>query len=174
MDKLLNYARTSKAIYDGTLEGNPSFVANLNDGLQEKIKNNSYYYIYIEFDDEDGKYYPVEGVTVGIGLAPLQSWDIVFYGNPRFTWDGLEEPDLPDEPTNDTKDDSEDKENQDDQKIDEDKSDKGNKNEEKDNTTADTILPNAGIKTIIIGCIALLIIASIILYCLNRKNRFIK
>lgn len=27
------------------------------------LQNNSYYFIYAELDDENGKYYPVEGVT---------------------------------------------------------------------------------------------------------------
>lgn len=177
LNKLLSYAKTSTAIYDGILKGSPNFAANLNDGLQERVKNDAYYFIYVEFDDEEGKYYPVEGVTVGLGLASTtQSWNIVFYGNSQFNWDSLKEPELPDKPTDDPKEeDKEEVEKPSDDEIKDDQTDNNeDKNEEKDKTTAETPLPNAGEKTMILGLIIILILSSIILYCLNRKYSFIK
>ena len=178
LDKLLNYAKTSKAIYDDTIEGSPAFVANLNKGLQERVKSDSYYYIYIEFDDEEGKYYPVEGVTVGVGLAPTtQSWNIVLYGNPQFNWDSLKEPELPDEPTDEPTDNTTD--NIIDNTIDNITNDIiDNKTDDQevkdDNTTTKTPLPNTGEKIIILSFIIVLGVSLIILYCLNRKYSFIK
>lgn len=181
LDKLLSYAKNSTAIYDGILEGSPNFAANLNDGLQERVKTDAYYFIYVEFDDEEGKYYPVEGVTVGLGLAPTtQSWNIVFYGNSQFNWDSLKKPDLPDKPTDDPK--EEDKQDvkdevekpSDDEIKDTQTDNNEDKSEEKDRTTAGTPLPNAGEKTIIICFIITFILLSIILYCLNKKYSFIK
>lgn len=168
-DKLLNYAKTSKAIYDGTIEGSPNFAVNLNKGLQEEVKDGTYYFIYVKFDNEGGKYYPVEGVTVGVGLVPTtQSWNIVFYGNSQFNWDNLKEPDVPNKPTNNVNENNDVKEDNGNKNI------KENKNEVKDNTTTETPLPNTGAKTVILGFIIILIVSSTILYCLNRKYSVIK
>ena len=168
-DKLLDYSKTSKAIYDGTIEGSPNFAANLNKGLQEAVKDGTYYFIYVKFDDEGGKYYPVEGVTVGVGLVPTtQSWNIVFYGNSQFNWDNLKEPDVPNKPTNNVNENNDVKEDNGNKNINE------NKNEVKDNTTTETPLPNTGAKTVILGFIIILIVSSTILYCLNRKYSVIK
>lgn len=163
-DKLLTYGKNSSAIYDGVLQGNPNFVASLHDELLGNVKSNAYYFIYVKYDDENGKYHPVEGVTVGLGLAPTtQSCEIVFYDNSKFNWDNFDDTEIPSNPT------------------DENEQDDKNKNDtvqpsnnEKDTTIAKGILPQTGIGNIIIVTVIILIILSIVLYCLNKKYNFIK
>lgn len=167
-EKLLTYGKNSSVIYDGVLEGKPNFVASLHDNLLGKVKSDTYYFIYVKFDDEDGKYYPVEGITVGLGLAPTtQSCEIAFYGNSKFNWDNFTDIELPTDPTDDT--DKKDDENKNDTKqLDNDDT------EVKDTTIAKTPLPQTGARNIIFGLFIILSILSIILYCLNKKYNFIK
>lgn len=60
LQKLLNYAKSAKSIYTGTIPigDSNSITSSLN------IKNNEYYYVYMEMDDENGKYYPIEDVSL--------------------------------------------------------------------------------------------------------------
>lgn len=173
-DKLLTYAKTSSVIYDGVLEGKPNFAASLHDELLGKVKSDTYYFIYVEFDDEGGKYYPVEGITVGLGLAPTtQSCEIAFYGNSKFNWDNFTETELPTNPTEDTdkKDDTKQPTTEEPKET---PTKTENKNEEKDKSTAKISLPQTGENNMFIGFVVILIVLSIVLYCLNKKYDSIK
>ena len=165
-DKLLSYGKDSLAIYDGVLEGSPNFAANLHDNLLGKVTDDTYYFIYVKFDDEDGKYYPVEGVTVGLGLAPTtQSCEIAFYGNTKFNWDGLEDIQVP---TNiDEDDNNKDIENAH-------QSNDSNKDEKQDPTVAKTSLPDTGNRYIVLGALLGLSIILIVFCYLNKRYNFIK
>lgn len=58
--KLLNYAKSATAIYTGTVPvGNSSTITNQFDIVDKEL-----YYVYMELDDENGTYYPVEDVSL--------------------------------------------------------------------------------------------------------------
>lgn len=176
-DKLLKYVENSKTIYNNVLEGKPSFVANLHDDLLGKVKSNTYYYIYTKFDDENGKYYPVEGVTVGLGLAPTtQSCEIVFYGNSKFSWDNFKPDEKPNDPSEkpDKNDDDTNKPNEDNKNEDANKPEDKNLTNNGDSTTAKKPLPATGEINTVVVIISIVLIASAILYYLNKRYNFIK
>ena len=145
-DKLLKYGKTSSTIYDGVLEGNPNFAANLYNDLLGNVKNDTYYFIYTKFDDEEGKYYPVEGVTVGLGLAPTtKSCEIAFFGNPKFNWNNFKDTDSNKDTTDD------------------------NEESKEDTTVATTPIPKAGKNMIILEIAITLGILAIVWYFLYKK-----
>ena len=83
---LLSYSKTASAIYE-----------NNNLELKEKKcttnismnpENGNYYYIYATLDDENGKYYPVEGVTIGQASVIGKNWSLFLYGTNDFKWSG--------------------------------------------------------------------------------------
>lgn len=47
--------------------------------------------MYVEFDDENGKYYPIEGVTLAQAWfsSSSEDWDLFAYTKGDFQWDGL-------------------------------------------------------------------------------------
>ena len=60
LTKLLNYAKSATAIYTGTVPvGKSSTITNQFDIVDEEL-----YYVYMELDDENGTYYPVEDVSL--------------------------------------------------------------------------------------------------------------
>lgn len=99
-ENLLNYAKTGSSIYNQTVmaDKDDSFAIEYNAGdgsakggnsvLNIKgIENNSYYYLYVKPDDENGKYFPAEAVT----LATSKTFDggkysLLFYGKSDFKW----------------------------------------------------------------------------------------
>ena len=60
------------------------------DGLS-LLQDQAYYYIYVEFDDENGKYYPIEGVTLGQAWISRTNeyWDLWAYTSDEFEWNNL-------------------------------------------------------------------------------------
>ena len=98
--KLLTYAKSSESIYSNTLTSNKhnGYESNKEGAsvidLYSKITDKDYYYLYVALDDEDGKYYPVEGVTLAqaskYGADEDNHWYMFFYGDGSFNWDGLE------------------------------------------------------------------------------------
>lgn len=119
---LLTYAKNNNAIYTADLtttrEGHFSADKALFDGLS-LLNNKAYYYIYVEFDDENGKYYPIEGVTLGQAWISSSNkyWDLWAYTSENFEWNNLSSTPVETE-----------------------------KKEEKDNTTTSKVLPDAGTK----------------------------
>lgn len=58
--KLLNYAKSATAIYTGQVPvGDSSTITNQFDIVDKEL-----YYVYMELDDENGTYYPVEDVSL--------------------------------------------------------------------------------------------------------------
>ena len=98
------------------------------------LEDKQYYYIYIEFDDENGKYYPVEGVTLGQAWFSTSSsnWDLWAYTKSEFKWDDLSSTYTPTD-------------------------------EEIDNTTATGKLPQTGTSIVIYVAMTVVIIAAVIL-----------
>ncbi len=153
--ELLSYAKKDKAIYSEnfitTMEGyskneNTSFDGN------KLLVNEEYYYIYIQFDDENGKYYPIEGVTLGQAWKSSvdSSWYLWAYTSSDFKWDNLTSTGT----DSDTK--KEEIENK-------------NINTEKDDTIAKDRLPYAGINTVLIVMILIIAFMSIVFYKKNEK-----
>ncbi len=60
LSKLLAYAKKNKSIYTGkvSIDESTSITKNLN------IVDGEYYFVYMSLDDENGKYYPVEDVSL--------------------------------------------------------------------------------------------------------------
>lgn len=91
---LLTYAKNNNAIYTADLtttrEGHFSADKALFDGLS-LLNNKAYYYIYVEFDDENDKYYPIEGVTLGQAWISSSNkyWDLWAYTSENFEWNNL-------------------------------------------------------------------------------------
>ncbi|MBR2786356.1 MAG: Ig-like domain-containing protein [Clostridia bacterium] len=92
---LLEYAKENEAVYSETLETtSPASYWNKTESLldgRKLLQHGAYYYIYVEFDDENGKYRPVEGVTLGQAWIPegKDYWDIWAYTSGDFKWDNL-------------------------------------------------------------------------------------
>lgn len=92
--ELLTYAKNNKGVYSDTLTTTDiAYYRNdssLFDG-RKLLENKAYYYIYVEFDDDNGKYIPVEGVTLGQAWfsTSSDSWDLWAYTSDEFKWDNL-------------------------------------------------------------------------------------
>ncbi len=92
--ELLNYAKSHDSIYSQNLtttsEAYFESDKSLFDG-KKLLQNKGYYYIYVKFDDENGKYYPIEGVTLGQAWlsSSFDSWDLWAYTSSDFKWDNL-------------------------------------------------------------------------------------
>lgn len=63
LNKLLTYAKSSKAVYTDSLKLSTSYNWKMSDKIGTN-KNTQFYYVYYELDDENGKYYPVEDVML--------------------------------------------------------------------------------------------------------------
>ena len=66
--ELLSYAKSNDAVYSQDLTTTSTAYFRSDNALfdgNNLLENKAYYYIYAEFDDEEGKYYPIEGVTLG-------------------------------------------------------------------------------------------------------------
>lgn len=100
---LLSYAKNNNSIYSSDLTTvSPNYYKNdkaLFDGLK-LLQHKAYYYIYVEFDDENGKYYPIEGVTLGQAWISSSNtyWDIYAYTADNFEWDNLSSTPIEDSP----------------------------------------------------------------------------
>lgn len=132
--ELAAYAKNNKAIYTKdltTIEKNWYRAEKaLFDGFQ-LLEHKEYYYIYVEFDDENGKYYPIEGVTLGQAWnnSSNQWWDLIAYTADNFEWNNLSSSD-----TDDKKEEVKEE----------------TKEEVKDDTIAKDKLPNTGMRMVLI------------------------
>lgn len=95
-NQLLSYAKQSKAIYNEKLTSDPkenaisSYNGNSKIDLSGLIEDKCYYFLYTQFDDENEKYYPVEGLTFALSEVynnlPEKPWYMFFYGQDKFQW----------------------------------------------------------------------------------------
>lgn len=100
--ELLKYAKESNSIYEKELttiyEGYYKNEDVLFDG-KTLLEDDGYYFIYVIFDDENGKYYPIEGVTLGQAWhsSDNKSWDLWAYNDEKFEWTDLSSGSEPDD-----------------------------------------------------------------------------
>lgn len=95
-DKLLQYAKNSNAIFTKTLASGAISKDHASNGYEgdgldiASLEDQQYYFLYAELDDENGKYYPVEGVTLALANvydnSMGHSWFLFFYGKDDFKW----------------------------------------------------------------------------------------
>ena len=91
LQRLLDYAKTSESFYDGTVKlgEDVSVVSNLHFIDQE------YYFVYMELEDENGKFYPVEDVSLYQALVDETVGNNLFdYLDESFEWN-LEDDEKP-------------------------------------------------------------------------------
>lgn len=100
LEKLLNYSKTADSIYTDKFKIESqikSITSNMN------IVDKEYYYVYMCIDDENGKYYPVEDVSLYQGLvSELFDKNLYDYLSNEFKWN-IENGTTPVTPTDTTK-----------------------------------------------------------------------
>lgn len=85
LNDLLTYAKNSSStIYTGTVPlGQSDSIAN---GMD--LTNKGYYYVYAQMDDENGKYYPIEDVSLYQGLVSASVGKNLYdYLDSNFKWE---------------------------------------------------------------------------------------
>ena len=148
-NSLLTYAKTNNTVFEGSLTGKFTNYTSSWNGLpvsKSVFEKNAYYFLYVELDDENGKYYPVEAVTIaGVNLYGEQqaAWGLWFYGSKDFKWLG--------------------------------DSTEVNPTEVKpDDTRVQTVIPNAGGNAIVISVIGVIAVIGIIAKIKYNKYKDIK
>ena len=146
--ELLSYAKSNDAVYSQDLTTTSTAYFRSDNALfdgNNLLENKAYYYIYAEFDDEEGKYYPIEGVTLGQAWLSSEndSWDLLAYTSSDFQWDNFN-------PSTE------------------------NQTENKDNTTAPTEIPQTGATGFILIVATALIVISIVSFRKFRYLKDIK
>ncbi len=143
--ELLSYAKNNEAVFSKTLTTTSAAYFRSDDTLFDGnalLEDDAYYFIYAQFDDENGKYYPIEGVTLGQAWKSNSDsnwWDLWAYTSDNFDWNNLKPSNTPTEP------------------------------KPEDPTVAPSVIPNAGNKTVI-AMVAFVAIVSVILY--KKYNKF--
>lgn len=143
LEKLLEYAKNATSIYEGKIKlGEDSTITDKFD-----LKQNEYYYVYFELDDENGKYYTVEEVSLYQALVSENVGKNLFdYLSSEFKWNIVE------------------------QNKEENKNETPN-TEIKDTTTATGKIPQTGESVaIVITIVALLVLATIGIIKFRKNN----
>lgn len=92
---LLTYAKNNNTpIYTANLETTQKACYRSDKALFDGISlldSGAYYYIYVQFDDENGKYYPIECVSLGQAYISSSNkfWDLWAYTDNNFEWNNL-------------------------------------------------------------------------------------
>ena len=93
-EKLVTYAKNNTGkLIDETVKSNTS-SANTAQGyydgkfsIKSNVEDGKYYYLYAYVDDENGKYIPIEGVTLAYSSNPTGDyWFLFFLGEDDFKW----------------------------------------------------------------------------------------
>lgn len=90
-DNLISYAKSSNSIYNTELMTNDGIFPGCSNVSQTKIdlsvEDGEYYYLYVDFDDENGKYYPLDpGITIAQATSSDYYWSLFFLGDNNFNW----------------------------------------------------------------------------------------
>lgn len=141
LDNLMSYAKTSNHIYTGTINlGDSDTITN-----KFSLVNGEYYYVYMEMDNENGKYRKIEDISLYQGWCDAVIGDNLFdYLSSEFKWNIKEEPVAP--PTENIV----------------------------DNTTINKPIPNAGKTSIIMISICIISVIGVIYLVQYKKYEGIK
>ena len=91
--ELLSFAKSNNGFYskNAVLNNGETFNSEntyyTKENLEYLIDNmdeSSYYYLYTVFDDENGKYCPIEGVTLAQPKVGYKQWNLIFMGSDNF------------------------------------------------------------------------------------------
>lgn len=169
-ENLLKFSKTATTIYNKTLTSNRDTFFGQPGGynvdrdepgiidLSSSVIDAKYYFLYAELDDENGKYYPVEGITLAKSSRNEFSnisninWTLFFLGSDSFSWDLFEDI----RPTNPTT------------------TKPSTTPSPTDTTTSKKSIPFAGNKTFIITSIVVLMLFAIIGELQYKKYKGIK
>lgn len=97
LKKLQDIAKSdTNALYEKTVSATIFNGYTCSEGLipGTSLVDGAYYYLYAELDTENGKYIPLESITLAKArVYPTldYSWYMFFYGSDKFNFDGLEE-----------------------------------------------------------------------------------
>lgn len=144
MEELLTYAKSAKSIYNKTLS--LSYSESIIDDID--LVDGKYYYIYLELNNENGKYFPVEDVVLSQASVVDSAKILYNYLDDGFSWN-LSEENTNKEPTKEPTKTPE-------------------KEDKKDNTTATNKLPYTGVQSVIIASIAVIISIALITVKLKK------
>ena len=121
LSKLMEYAKNANNGYSGAAKTGQTdeIVSKLN------LSDDEYYYVYMELDTENGKYYPIEDVSLCQAqyLSTINKWYLYNYLDKEFVWNLGEKP-------------------------------QEDNNTTVDNTISKNVIPNTG-KTLIISLLAM-------------------
>lgn len=143
LKELLEYAKkTNEYQYVGTIQYELSKTSGITESLtaEMNLTDGAYYFAYIELDDEDGEYYPVEDIAL---YQAKGTTDLVRYPKEEFVWNIPEEGN---EEENKPEDENEPQEKPEDSKQENNQKEENNKKDEtiKDTTKAEGVLPQTG------------------------------
>lgn len=143
LKELLDYAKKANEYqYVGTIQYQHSKNSGITESLTAKMNltDGAYYFAYIELDDEDGVYYPVEDIAL---YQAKGTTDLVRYPKEEFVWNIPEEGN---EEENKPEDENEPQEKPEDSKQENNQKEENNKKDEtiKDTTKAEGVLPQTG------------------------------
>ena len=152
LESLLQYSKSAKTIYNEKLESSYSngqaysgyYSAHGSEVVNLSLENGAYYFMYAELDDENGKYYPVEGITLArASTYESGAWYLFLLGDESFNWDLSDNIDM----------------------------EKTSNNDKKDSTVATKILPNTG-TTVIVATVIFGVVVINAVIVINKYNKF--
>lgn len=146
MSDLLSYAKSADLIYE---EKGITFGTAINIPDVVNFTDDAYYYAYIELDDENGKYYPVEDVELYQASVSEAGWTLLNHTDRDFVYNI-------------------------DDDIDVNTGNNQNTNNQQDNTIAPGKIPQTGINAAIISIIVVLAAVSSFIAYKTTKYRDIK
>ena len=159
---LEEYAKLNSPVYEGKLTTNEEFwlgykIEGETLPLAGKLEDDEYYYVYVIFDDENGKYAPIEHCLT-LGQASVHEddkWYLLPYGDDKFKWREFSTENTGGDYT----------------PTGTDGTIQAGSSTGADQTISTTSLPHTGISYAIIGIIAILGVSSIVFYFKNNKYK---
>lgn len=151
LEKLMEYAKSATNGKTGSVKlGNDKSITN-----SLGLMNDAYYYVYMELDDENGEYYPVEDVSLYQAIIGEDIGINLFdYLSAQFKWN------LDDNPGDITPDDN--------------NNNNSNKDDEEDDTTAPGNIPQTGATITLVATLLIIAVTGTIVFIKYRKMRGIK
>lgn len=152
LEKLMEYAKSAKNGKTGSVKlGKDNSITN-----SLGLVDGAYYYVYMELDDGNGEYYPIEDVSLYQAcISEYIGTNLFDYLSDEFTWNLANN-------TEDTTPNDDDNKNN------------SNKDDGKDDTTASGNIPQTGATITLVAVFAIVAIIGTIVFIKFRKMRDIK